>query len=84
MHTELYEDALADRPFEIRPYPKSELAQLYFPHLPRRLAMKKLQRWIARCRPLRHALYDEGPESRNEHVFTRRQVRLLVRHLDVP
>lgn len=79
----IYDEA-ADRPFVIRPYRKTDFAKLYFPDLTPRCAWRKLHRWIERSDALRRALYEEGPEGRNEQTFSRRQVELLVRHFDIP
>jgi hypothetical protein len=84
MKPELIPDEGADRPFVIRPYRKAEFAQLYFPDLTPRCALRKLHRWIERSDALRRTLYEEGPEGRNEQTFSRRQVELLVRHFDEP
>ena len=46
MKPELIPDEGADRPFVIRPYRKAEFAQLYFPDLTPRCALRKLHRWI--------------------------------------
>ena len=70
-------------PFEVRSYGKTELAQLYFPRLRPRCALKKLNRWIERNETLRTELYS-GPEGRNEGTFSRRQVMLLVGCFDEP
>ena len=68
MKPELIPDEGADRPFVIRPYRKAEFAQLYFPDLTPRCALRKLHRWIERSDALRRALYEEGPEGRNEQT----------------
>ena len=84
MRPELIYDEAADRPFVIRPYRKTDFAKLCFPDLTPRCALRKLHRWIERSDALRRALYEEGPEGRNEQTFSRRQVELLVRHFDIP
>lgn len=84
MRPELIHDEAADRPFVIRSYRKTDFAKLYFPDLTPRCALRKLHRWIERSDALRRALYEEGPEGRNEQTFSRQQVELLVRHFDIP
>lgn len=69
--------------FEIRPYLKMELAQLYHPHLPPHYAMSKLRAWIRRSPQLHSAMYAMG-EGKNDHSYTRRQVKLIIEHLDTP
>ena len=69
--------------FEIRSYLKTELAQLYHPHLPSAYAMNKLRSWIRRCPELYTQMYSHG-EGKNDHSYTRRQVKLIIEFLDVP
>lgn len=69
--------------FEFRSYLKTELAQLYHPHLPSQYAMCKLRAWIRRCPGLHAQLYSHG-EGKNDHSYTSRQVRLIVEYLDLP
>lgn len=69
--------------FEIRAYGKAELAHLYNPGMPLVSAMRKLRNWILRNQELHTAMYQTG-ESERDHTYTRRQVRLMVRHLGEP
>lgn len=69
--------------FIIKAYLKVELAQMYHPHLPPRYAMSKMRSWIRQCPELHKQLYAMG-EGRNDHAYTRRQVKLIVEYLDVP
>lgn len=69
--------------FVIRAYLKVELAQLYSPHLPPMYALRKLRAWIRRNEALSAALY-QGGESKKDHSYTKRQVRLIVQYLDEP
>ena len=78
-----FEGAQEEKAFEIKPYPKRELARLYFPYLSESGAMHKLNKWIRLCPGLYSQLYS-GSESKNDRSFTRRQVRLIVKYLDTP
>lgn len=69
--------------FEVRAYLKSDLAQLYFPCLSSEAALRKLRRWINFNPSLHRELYD-GPEGKNDQLFSRRQVAILVKYLDAP
>lgn len=69
--------------FEIKAYLKSDLAQLYFPCLSAEAALRKLRRWINFNPSLHHELY-EGPEGKNDQIFSKRQVAVLVKYLDEP
>ena len=68
---------------EVRAYLKSDLAQLYFPCLSSEAALRKLRRWINFNPSLHRELYD-GPEGKNDQLFSRRQVAILVKYLDAP
>ena len=78
-----FEGAQEEKAFEIKPYPKRELARLYFPYLSESGAMHKLNKWIRLCPGLYSQLYSDS-ESKNDRSFTRRQVRLIVKYLDTP
>lgn len=69
--------------FEIKAYLKSDLALLYFPCLSSEAALRKLRRWINFNPSLHRELYD-GPEGKNDQLFSRRQVAILVKYLDAP
>ena len=69
--------------FEIKAYLKSDLALLYFPCLSSEAALRKLRRWINFNPSMHRELYD-GPEGKNDQIFSRRQVAILVRYLDAP
>ena len=64
-------EEIAEEPFVIRPYLKSELAHLYNPYVPLVYAMRKMREWIRNNKEL----YD---------AYSARQVRLIVRYLDEP
>lgn len=72
-----------EEPFVIRPYLKSELAHLYNPHLPLIYAMQKFRGWIKNNQELYEAMYS-GSEGKNDHAYSTRQVRLIVKYLDEP
>lgn len=69
--------------FKIRPYTKSQLAQMYFPESSDEAARRRLMRWIARCKPLVKALA-EANYSPHNCMFSPRQVRLIVDYLGNP
>lgn len=69
--------------FEIKAYLKSDLARLYFPFFSPEAAMRKLRRWINFNGELSRQLND-GLEGKNDRLYSKRQVTLLVRFLDVP
>ena len=69
-------EEIAEEPFVIRPYLKSELAHLYNPYVPLVYAMRKMREWIRN-------MYSGG-EGKNDHAYSARQVRLIVRYLDEP
>ena len=69
--------------FEVKAYLKSDLAQLYFPCLSAEAALRKLRRWINFNPSLHHELY-EGPEGKNDQIFSKRQVAVLVKYLERP
>ncbi len=64
-------------------YTKQELAQLYFPRLPHRAAVKKLMRWIRICRPLMASLRSMDYTS-TARCFTGKQVEAIFEHLGEP
>ena len=72
-----------EEPFVIRPYLKSELAHLYNPYVPLVYAMRKMREWIRNNKELYDAMYCSG-EGKNDHAYSARQVRLIVKYLDEP
>ena len=72
-----------EEPFVIRPYLKSELAHLYNPYVPLVYAMRKMREWIKNNKELYDAMYSGG-EGKNDHAYSARQVRLIVKYLDTP
>lgn len=69
--------------FVVKAYLKADLAHLYNPHLPLSYAMCKLRRWIRQNEKLYAEMY-QGGEGKNDHSYSRRQVRLIVQYLDEP
>ena len=69
--------------FQVRVYLKTELAQLYAPHLNPEAALRKMRKWIHRNPELYRELY-AGTEGKNELASSKRQVAVLVRYLDTP
>ena len=69
-------EEIAEEPFVIRPY-------LYNPYVPLVYAMRKMREWIRNNKELYDAMYSGG-EGKNDHAYSARQVRLIVRYLDEP
>lgn len=69
--------------FEIKAYLKVDLARLYFPCLSPEAALRKLRSWINRNPALHHELYSNF-EGKNDQSFSKRQIAVLVKYLDVP
>lgn len=69
--------------FKIRPYLKTELAQMYLPYLSPEAALRKMQKWIRNNPALHEELYS-GREGKNEQAFSKRQVEIVVKYLDPP
>ncbi len=67
----------------IRCISKKELALLYFPHSSPDTARRRLMRWIRKCQPLVEALRREHYDS-HSHMFTKRQVQIIIYYLDEP
>ena len=63
----------AQEEFQIRVYLKTELAQLYAPHLDPEAALRKMRKWIHRNPDLYRELY-AGTEGKNEQAYSKRQV----------
>lgn len=70
-------------PFEIRSYPKSELAMQYFPDSDPHVALNRLNAWIRRCSPLADALVNchQSPRAK---FFSAKAVRLIIDYLGEP
>ena len=66
-------EEIAEEPFVIRPYLKSELAHLYNPYVPLVYAMRKMREWIRNNKELYDAMYSGG-EGKNDHAYSARQV----------
>ena len=67
----------------IKSYPKSELAQLYFPDSDPHVATNHLMQWIKRCPPLMDALAG-CYQSKNAKFFSPQAVRHIVEYLGEP
>lgn len=74
-----------DGAMEIRPYSKSELAQMYAPELGAgtNSALNRLSVWINRNPELLQALERSG-YTKNQRLFTSYQVRLIFEYLGEP
>ena len=70
--------------FEIRSYPKKELALLYFPTAATpHAAVTHLMSWIRRCAPLAAELEKLGFQK-TAKWFLAREVRLIIHYLGEP
>lgn len=58
----------AQEEFQIRVYLKTELAQLYAPHLDPEAALRKMRKWIHRNPDLYRELYAARKERTNRHT----------------
>ncbi len=67
----------------LRTYSKAELAKLYFPDALPKSALRRLTRWIQRCKPLCEALEESGYET-NHRFFNSIQVGHIVKFLGEP
>lgn len=68
---------------KIKVYNKFELAQLYFPHQSKHVAVNHLMRMINHCTPLVEALALEGYRRHNK-TFNMRQTLLVYEYLGEP
>ena len=68
---------------EPRSYGKSELAMLYFPRANPTAALKRLTRWIAKDPDLIRKL-EACNLSKYSKFWSRKQVELIIYHLDDP
>lgn len=68
----------------IKSYPKSELAMLYFPDASTpHIAQNHLNAWIKRCKPLKKKL-DSCHQSPYAKYYSASQVRLITEYLGDP
>lgn len=58
---------------------KIQLAKIYFPDSSPKTAMRRLQRWIARCVILRELL-----NNTHSHYWTKREVETIAEYLGEP
>ena len=68
---------------EIKSYPKSELAMMYFPDSSPHVALNHLNSWIKGCPPLVDALAGCN-QSRFAKYFSAKAVRLIIHYLGEP
>ena len=73
----------AQEEFQVRVYLKTELAQLYAPHLDPEAALRKMRKWIPRNPALYRELY-AGTAGKNEQAYSKRQLAIIVRYLEAP
>lgn len=69
--------------FIIHEYGRSELAVLYFPDIHPESAWKKLKSWIKHAPGLEERMMQTGYNKR-QHLFTPRQVRMIVDAIGEP
>lgn len=69
--------------FKIKAYGVQELALMYFPNSTPHSARAQLKRWIRRNEKLQSALSDAG-YYQGQRIFTPKQVRIIIEHLDPP
>lgn len=74
---------IEEETFVVRSYLKVDLAHLYHPNLPLPYAMCKMRAWIRHNKELYSLMYSGG-EGKNDHSYSRRQVKLIVQYLDIP
>ncbi|MBE6283536.1 MAG: DUF4248 domain-containing protein [Mediterranea massiliensis] len=76
-------DTLQRSTFTVRTYGRTELAQLYNPHIDPKNAFRKLRAWIAYNPALTQQLAALGYDGR-ARTFTPAQVAAIVRFLGEP
>ena len=69
--------------FTIRAYGRTELAEMYLPHLSPNRAWRKLQDWIGVAQGLEQRLAQLG-YRKSQRMWTPRQVRAIVEALGEP
>lgn len=69
--------------FDLRAYGRTELAQLYLPHLSPGRAWRKLREWLAASPGLEQRLQGTGYDGHGR-TFTPLQVKLIVEALGEP
>lgn len=69
--------------FIIRAYGRTELAQMYLPHLSPSRAWRKLQDWISVAPGLEQELLKSGYRQ-SQRMWTPRQVKAIVEALGEP
>ena len=78
-----YSDIYLDKPFEVRTYGRTELAQLYYPTYTSTSAWRALRHELELCKPLARELRAQGYVTTQRH-FTPRQVRTITQYLGTP
>ncbi len=66
------------------PGTRRALATAYFPHTAPDEAVRRLRRWIRRCKPLYNRLTQGGSSFDRRKLFTVREVRLIMEYLGEP
>ncbi len=66
------------------PNTRRALAAAYFPDTDPVEAVRRLRRWIRRCRPLYRQLTQENASFDGRQLFTVREVRLIMEYLGEP
>lgn len=65
-------------------YTRSSVALLYFPELTPEQAVRRLTRWIKRCKPLYAELTRDGRTFDRRQILTVREAKLIMEHLGEP
>ena len=78
-----YDPLYIDKPFEVKTYGRTELAQLYHPTLKKESAWRALRHELELCKPLARELRKQGYTPSQRH-FTPRQVRTITQYLGTP
>ncbi len=74
---------LDEAPFRLRSYGKSELAQMYMPHIKSSTARREFNEWIDFHPTLRQRLVSNGLTHKSKR-YTPAQVKLIVGVLGKP
>ena len=65
-------------------YTRRSLALMYFPDTNPRQAVRRLNEWIKRCRPLHEQLTHDGRKFEKRRNLTIREAMLIFKYLGEP
>lgn len=74
---------MTENEFEIKCYRKSDLAHIYFPEMQQDSAVRKLMRWVKKCKGLMPALEAVNYDAQCQWLSAQ-EVRLIVENLGRP